>query len=589
MKRLLSILMILVLIMSNMTVAFGEVNDYENSWAKNEINYMKGKEILSGYPDGTFRPSNNMSRAEFYKTINSLMGFTNKRQVKFDDVDPTDWYYADVEKGSAANYILPSKSLKAKEHITREEVAMIIGIVFEIEKDEATANEFNDTLNLSPSIRGIIGGLKKNGFISGYPDGTFRAGSNITRAEVVKILCNVSGEIANKEGKISKDIKSNLVVNTSDVVLKDMTIEGNLYLTEGIGDGDVTLDNVTVKGILNIKGGGANSVTIKDSKINKLSVDRDKGLVSIVFQNTTVEEVKTLNQVKLRLADGTDIKIMELDGKVNLVVEKGSGIVSINSISSEISIESKGAIKSIVSTKGIKANGKILKSNTEYKVEDGNISESKPTPIPTPTPTPTPTPGPIPIPVDPPTPKPPVLDIVDKAGLKSRIITVTEAVYGKSYTQESFGPFEIALNVAIKVRDDDKATNAEVIQALANLNARFEALKLVGEEAGPIDPEDPQLVPQIIGTYHTSFINNFGNVTVQVQNIPNAAKFDVVFHLSDNNDGSKDIMETGIVSLSEKTGLIFYNTSQYSTVTIRIYDVNSALLYTFTNITLIRP
>lgn len=64
------------------------------------------------------------------------------------------------------------------------------------------------------------------------------------------------------------------MVNTGDVVLKDMKIEGNLYLTEGIGEGDVTLDAVEIVGELNIKGGGENSIKIKNSKINKLSVDK---------------------------------------------------------------------------------------------------------------------------------------------------------------------------------------------------------------------------------------------------------------------------------------------------------------------------
>ena len=46
-----------------------------------------------------------------------------------------------------------------------------------------------------------------------------------------------------------------MIVNTGDVVLQDMTIQGDLILAEGIGDAVVTLDNVKVSGRVIIRGG----------------------------------------------------------------------------------------------------------------------------------------------------------------------------------------------------------------------------------------------------------------------------------------------------------------------------------------------
>lgn len=384
MKRLISFFIALILIVSGGTISLGQAiaNDYESNWAKSEIDYMMGKDILSGYPDGTFRPGNNMKKSEFYKTINGLMGFTNKAEVKFGDVKPTDWYYGEVEKALGANYLVRTRSLKANNNITREEVARIIGLVFGIEEDEATSKEFADNEALPKSLKGIIGGLKKKGFIEGYPDGTFRPKSEITRAEVVKMLNNISGEIINVAGTVSKNIKTNLVVNTGDVVLKDMTIEGDLYLTEGIGEGDVTLDNVVVKGELSIKGGGANSVVIKNSTINTVSVDKQSGLIRVVFENSTVEQVRTVQEVKIELTNGTIIKLVELDGKIEVLIEKGAAIVTLDAVSKEIIIESKGTIESVKTTQDIKINGEVAKANTEVKVADGKVTG--PTPAPTP-------------------------------------------------------------------------------------------------------------------------------------------------------------------------------------------------------------
>ncbi|CAK7062487.1 S-layer homology domain-containing protein [Tissierella sp.] len=377
MKKLLSLFVALVLILSNGTISLGQANDYENSWAKNEIDYMRAKGILSGYPDGTFKPTNKMSKSEFYRVINGLMGYTEKSENRFTDVSPTDWYYEEVQKGLRAEYILSEAVLNAKENITRGEVARIISVVFGIEEDSSAAEVFIDNLRFTEELKGVIGGLKKNGFVNGFPDGTFRPQDEITRAEVIKMIHNISGEIVNTSDIVSKDIKTNLLINTSGVILKDMTIEGNLYLTEGIGVGDITLDNVIVKGELIIKGGGSNSVTIRNSKIKVVSVNRQKGLVGIKFENTLVEELKAVNEVKLELINRTKINKMQLDGKGEILVEEGGAIAILRISNKNVIVRSKGDIQSILGKQEIEINGKKVKANVEFKVVEGKVLDVK--------------------------------------------------------------------------------------------------------------------------------------------------------------------------------------------------------------------
>ncbi len=389
MKRVLSWFMVLALILSSATTVLGQGADYETSWAKNEINYMKEKQIISGYPDGTFRPENNMTKAEFYKVINGLIGFKEKAKISFEDVKETDWFYGEVQKGVKAKYIEEVKNLKPNTKITREEVARILSIVFGVEEDKEAAKKFTDYNSIPSNLRGVFGGLTKLGYISGYPDGTVRPKGEIKRAEVVKMLHNLSGEIVNVAGTYKKNVKTNMVVNTADVVLKDITIEGNLYLAEGIGEGDVTLDNVVVKGELRVKGGGANSVIIRNSTINQVVIDRQEGLVRVVFENTTVEGVKTYNEVTLELKPGAEVKVAELDGKVQVLVEEGANIATLEVVNNEIVVEAKGNIESIKTTAEIKVNGVTVKANSEVKVADGKAPETV-TPAPTQSTTPTP-------------------------------------------------------------------------------------------------------------------------------------------------------------------------------------------------------
>ena len=169
---------------------------------------------------------------------------------------------------------------------------------------------------------------------------------------------------------------------------------------------------------------------------------------------------------------------------------------------------------------------------------------------------------------------------MDKTELGAKIDEVLE-LNEEDYTEESWANLQAALIAAVEVYNDENATQEEVDAALAALIAAIEALVPAEEE--------PEPEPEIIATYHPSFIPTFGFVTVQVNNLEGAAKFSVVYHLSDNPDGTPNIRETDIVDIDQQAGLIFYDPNQYDTVDIKIFDAEENLIYTFTNVHLVLP
>ena len=126
--------MVVVILLPFGNFAFGQVTDISNHWAKEEIKYLIEKGIIHGYPDGTFRPEENISKVEFYKLVNELIGYKEKVDIEFDDVKDSDWFYDHVKKGVKANYINKVETLKPNINIKREEVAEILSIVFDIEE-----------------------------------------------------------------------------------------------------------------------------------------------------------------------------------------------------------------------------------------------------------------------------------------------------------------------------------------------------------------------------------------------------------------------------------------------------------------------
>lgn len=194
MKKILSILFMSLFIFSNGTTSFAGASDIVNHWAKNDILYLSQKDIMKGYPDGTFKPNNYIKKAEFYKIINGIMGYSGTAEINFPDVNKGNWFYDEVAKGVKAGYILEAEgqNILPNTYITREEVARIVGITCGLEEDIFSASYFLDCSEISNLAIGYVGAVRNVGYMTGYPDGTFGPKKQITRAESAKILANIS-------------------------------------------------------------------------------------------------------------------------------------------------------------------------------------------------------------------------------------------------------------------------------------------------------------------------------------------------------------------------------------------------------------
>ena len=98
-------------------------------WSAHDIEYMADKEIIYGYPDGEFKPSRNLTRAEFAALIFRFTGI-EKADTKnpFSDFDNAHWAYDEIlaltNSGLIEGY--PDKTYKPENNITRAEVMTVI-------------------------------------------------------------------------------------------------------------------------------------------------------------------------------------------------------------------------------------------------------------------------------------------------------------------------------------------------------------------------------------------------------------------------------------------------------------------------------
>ncbi|MGI6332972.1 MAG: Ig-like domain-containing protein [Zhaonellaceae bacterium] len=85
-------------------------------------------------------------------------------------------------------------------------------------------------------------------------------------------------------------IKGNVTIASDGITLRNVIINGDLLIAEEVGDGEVKLKNVTVKGEVIVKGGGPNSVELEDCNIPKITVSKD-GVRIVASGNTRVSIV----------------------------------------------------------------------------------------------------------------------------------------------------------------------------------------------------------------------------------------------------------------------------------------------------------
>jgi hypothetical protein len=185
----------ILLILPMFTQAFAEVSfsDLDNAeWAKETIMEWVDMGLISGYEDGTFRPNQEVTRAEYAKMIFNAYELETEGKKEFSDVLESDWHYEIITKKAFLGFVngYPDGTFKPDAPITRAEAATIIFNILNLEENAEAADIFLDS-NMIPSwAKGIIGAVYEAGYILGYPDGTFRSGENITRAESVFMINN---------------------------------------------------------------------------------------------------------------------------------------------------------------------------------------------------------------------------------------------------------------------------------------------------------------------------------------------------------------------------------------------------------------
>jgi hypothetical protein len=311
-KRVILITAFLILILVPSAFAF---DDIECHWAKDAIVKFTNINIIKGYNDNTFRPNDNITRAEFITLVNRILNNSEQSDKFIPDIQSKNWYYEEIKKSVASGLLKGDQNgnMNPESYITREEAVVILARAFGGIGADVAIDEFIDKNEVSSWSAAAFSDFISKEYIKGYEDNTIKPRANITRAEVITIIDRMFAEII-ISGNYNNNIKGSLVVTGQNVDISNLFVQGNLVITEGT-KGDINLSGLRVEGDIVLR----TPIDILDKNINI------GGSVIRLYESAKPETVNyyTNNDYGIKFALPDNAKIIEINdmtGKVDYSV-----------------------------------------------------------------------------------------------------------------------------------------------------------------------------------------------------------------------------------------------------------------------------
>lgn len=172
-------------------------SDVDGHWASSPIKEAVDRGFVNGYPDGSFKPNNPITRAEFLKMLLSALEIDpgqSRGPVSFNDI-ADHWVAGYVQEGILQGIITVDEygsSFQPDRNITRLEIATQAVRALDGKGqpsiDAGNLPPFADTTQLDDDAKQYIATAAHLGILKGYPDGTVKPQHFATRAEAVTIV-----------------------------------------------------------------------------------------------------------------------------------------------------------------------------------------------------------------------------------------------------------------------------------------------------------------------------------------------------------------------------------------------------------------
>lgn len=179
------------------TISFTDVE--EEFWAHDFIIGLATKGVVNGYPDGSFKPQNNVTRADFLIMLLRSLGYDTSIEVAYEDnfTDIEAGAYYAVACGMAKQLGIatgnPDGTFNPASYITRQDMMILAKkaveskLGAEIKGDSSVLDKFNDKIEISPYAVESLAAMVGAGIVNGKGE-DIAPKANTTRAEAATII-----------------------------------------------------------------------------------------------------------------------------------------------------------------------------------------------------------------------------------------------------------------------------------------------------------------------------------------------------------------------------------------------------------------
>ena len=381
-RKILSLILVFAMTGSLFTVGASAAEpiyrDTDGHWAAETIEGFSRLGLIEGY-NGQFFPNKNITRGEMAVILDRLMDYQTAAKNSFSDLGEA--FYTDaVLKANAAGVMLGSNgTVRPTEPITRQEAAVLLCRALGLEGSGSVA-QFSDRGQIASWAADAVGVMAAKKLLQGA-NGLFRPTEAITRAETVAILDRALGKLVSEGESATGKVDGTVVVRGACAKLSDMTINGDLIIAEGVGEGEVHLDGVTITGRTIVRGGGVNSIYMNNVRANGgVVVNKLDGRVRVVTSGNTTVSVTLLQSGAILVGDGFKTVEIPADVAKGQTVEIQGNIERLVNSSEDAKITANGTIQTVeanVKTE-IKGDAKVVGAtgSADVKVNGSAVAKT---------------------------------------------------------------------------------------------------------------------------------------------------------------------------------------------------------------------
>ncbi len=175
------------------TTTTSAFKDIQGSWAQAYIDALASKKIIAGFEDGTFKPNQPVTRAEFAAIINKAFAPAAQRQaVKFGDVNSKHWAYAPITAAYRGGFVAgyPGNKFAPEQHISKVQTLVALASGLNLRSDNTSVLSFYSDASTIPNYaKPAVSGATQNQLVVNYPTvSKFNPNQEATRAEVAAFV-----------------------------------------------------------------------------------------------------------------------------------------------------------------------------------------------------------------------------------------------------------------------------------------------------------------------------------------------------------------------------------------------------------------